>query len=148
MKPWGGREGIPASVPFRSPLQGSRLSRPPPLHREQHAIMVFGQGLWGPRPQALGPGAPAPMCVLSASYQAKGRPEHMLIRGHPNILIRAIICVVSRRKLGAQTGPMMLMMLALRGCRVLTINPTRCSKYTLCGVFVAVNTSVGRLCTV
>ena len=44
----------------------------------------------------------------------------------------------------------MLMMLALGGQGALNAlyNPTKGSKYTLWSVFVAVNTSVGRICTV
>ena len=54
-----------------------------------------------------------------------------------------LICVVSRRKLGAQTSPMMLMTLALGGCWAPS---TQRSKYTLWAVFVVVN-SVGGTCS-
>ena len=48
-------------------------------------------------------------------------------------------------------GPNRLMMLALGGLlgpQNALQTPRKCSKYTLWAVFVAVNTSVGRTCTV
>ena len=95
--------------------------------------MLIGVRPGPPTPSLEGPGG-----TIGPSF---------LILGHINISrvldrSRSLICVVSRGKLGAQTGAMMLMMLALGGCRALkkcARNLKKRSKYTLRAVFVAVN---------
>ena len=81
---------------------------------------------------------PAPSAKLGLRFSLLATSTYLEFwRG----LEASLICVVSRRKLGAQTGPMMLMMLALgglcAGCLKCAIQPNKTLKIhavgTVCG---------------